>query len=123
MPKVSKWKYCCHFNQLTIHCEFPPERTCTPPPLTQYRVFPCDADSSVLDLNPFAAQSVVPNLLPSKIPKPQGEVTHISQGGYNLQMMLGWPASDYEENRVSVLVFMMFTHLFLPKFFHCTPHP
>ncbi|KAG2362922.1 hypothetical protein BDR07DRAFT_1376194 [Suillus spraguei] len=106
MPKVSKWKYCHHFNQLTIHCKFPPEHTCTPPPLTQHRVFSHDADSSVLDLaqnNPFAAQSVVPNLLPSKIPKPQGEVTCISQGGYNLQMMLGWPASDYEETWVVYL--------------------
>jgi hypothetical protein len=123
MPKASKWKYCRHFNQLTIHCEFPPERTCTPPPLTQHRVFPRDADSSALDLNPFAAQSVVPNLLPSKIPKPRGEVTRISRGGYNLQMTLGWPASDYEETRVSVLVFMTFTHLFLPKVFRCTPRP
>jgi len=107
MPKASsKWKYCRHFNQLTIHCEFPPERTCTPPPLTQHRVFPRDADSSALDpsqTNPFAAQSLVPNPLPSKIPKPRGEVTRISRGGYNLQMTLGWPVADYEETRVSVL--------------------
>ncbi|KAG1794247.1 uncharacterized protein HD556DRAFT_1237098, partial [Suillus plorans] len=33
----------------------------------------------------------------SKIPKPQGEVSQISQGGYNLQEMLGWPGSEYEE--------------------------
>ncbi|KAG2091928.1 hypothetical protein BD769DRAFT_1371114 [Suillus cothurnatus] len=118
MPKASsKWKYCRHFNQLTIHCEFPPERTCTPPPLTQHRVFPRDADSSALDpsqTNPFAAQSLVPNPLPSKIPKPRGEVTRISRGGYNLQMTLGWPVADYEETR-SFVVHLAHEHLNVNK--------
>lgn len=106
MPKVhSTWRYCRHFKPLTIHCEFPTERSYTPPPLTQHQVFSRDIDSS----SPDAAEQILPaaqlpDPLPSKIPKPRGEVSRISRGGYNLQEALGWPASEYEETRVRVFV-------------------
>ncbi|KAG2137102.1 uncharacterized protein EDB93DRAFT_1253719 [Suillus bovinus] len=93
MPKV----LCLHGNIIVTSSSSP----CT--------VFPHDADLSALDFaqnNPSAAQSPVPNLLPSKILKPQGEVTRISRGGYNLQVTLGWPVADYEETRL-----------------HCCPKP
>ncbi|KAG1734426.1 uncharacterized protein EDB91DRAFT_1250944 [Suillus paluster] len=103
MPKASpRWQYCRHFKQLTIHCEFPPERTCTPPPLTQHKVFSRDADSAPEEIL-LAAQSPVPDLLPLGIPKPRGEVTRISWGGYNLQLTLGWPVADYDETRSFVV--------------------
>ncbi|KAG1843222.1 hypothetical protein C8R48DRAFT_548942, partial [Suillus tomentosus] len=80
-----------HFKQLTIHCEFPPERICTPPPLTQHKVFPRDADSSAPDIT---------QQIPSAVQSP---VTCISRGGYNLQVTLGWPVADYDETRSFVV--------------------
>ncbi|KAG2083890.1 hypothetical protein BD769DRAFT_1660878 [Suillus cothurnatus] len=102
MPKATKWRYCRHFKPLTIHCEFPPERSYTPPPLTQHQVF-----SRAPDLSSDAAERPTPaGLLPipllAKIPKPRGEVSRISRGGYNLQEALGWPAAEYEETRAFV---------------------
>ncbi|KAG0692289.1 hypothetical protein DFH29DRAFT_817803, partial [Suillus ampliporus] len=93
-----------HFKPLTIHCKFPTECSYTPPPLTQHRVFSRDTDSS----SPDAAEQILPvaqlpDPLPSKIPKPRGEVSCISRGGYNLQEALGWPASEYEETHAFVL--------------------
>jgi hypothetical protein len=104
MPKAlsSHWRHYRHFKPLTIHCEFPPERTYTPPQLTQHKVFTLDADSSAR-LNSSLAQAPVPTAARSKIPKPRGEVSRINRGGYNLQDTLGWPSSEYEEIRVSDL--------------------
>ncbi|KAG1869696.1 hypothetical protein C8R48DRAFT_597241 [Suillus tomentosus] len=95
MPKVcSEWWYCRHFKPLTIHCEFPPERGYSPPPLMQHQVFSCDTDS----LLPDGIEKILPVVpLPSKIPKLRGEVSCLSQSGYNLQETLGWPASEYEK--------------------------
>ncbi|KAG2115432.1 hypothetical protein BD769DRAFT_1322689, partial [Suillus cothurnatus] len=45
---------------------------------------------------------LLPIPLSAKIPKPQGEVSRISRGGYNLQEALGWPAAEYEETRAFV---------------------
>jgi len=39
---------------------------------------------------------------PPKILKPQGEVSRLNQGGYNLQEKLGWSLSEYEEVRICV---------------------
>ncbi|KAG2341224.1 hypothetical protein BDR05DRAFT_949826 [Suillus weaverae] len=100
MPKArSEWRYCCHFKPLTIHCEFPPERGYSPPPLMQHQVFSHDTDSS----SPDGVEQIPPAVpLPSKIPKPRGEVSRLSRGGYNLQETLGWPASEYEETHAFV---------------------
>lgn len=106
MPKATpvRWRYCPHFKPLTIHCEFPPERALTPPPLTQHRVFSQDADSvqPIVQSIPAAPEPCVSAGMSSKkIQKPRGEVSRISRGGYNLQETLGWSSSEYEEIRVS----------------------
>ncbi|KAG1895985.1 uncharacterized protein F5891DRAFT_1193615 [Suillus fuscotomentosus] len=109
MPKVSRtpsrWRYCRHFKPLTIHCEFPPERACTPPPLTQHTVFSRDTDTSIPGADIDVAQPMPPAVQfaeqspITKIPKPHGEVSRINHGGYNLQEKLGWSPLEYEEIR------------------------
>ncbi|KAG1811325.1 hypothetical protein EV424DRAFT_1327709, partial [Suillus variegatus] len=69
------------------------------PPLMQHQVFSHDTDPS----SPDGIEQIPPAVpLPSKIPKPRGEVSRLSWGRYNLQETLGWPASEYEETRAFV---------------------
>lgn len=124
MPKATKWRYCRHFKPLTIHCEFPPERSYTPPPLTQHRVFSRSSDPSSDAAERPTPAALLPIPLSMKIPKPRGEVSRISRGGYNLQEALGWPASEYEETRVRVLtavVYCLFNFFPRRPLFHSWP--
>jgi hypothetical protein len=63
---------------------------------------------------------LLPIPLLAKIPKPRGEVSRISRGGYNLQEALGWPAAEYEETRVRILptvVYCLFNYFFFVQAF------
>ncbi|KAG2363764.1 hypothetical protein BDR07DRAFT_1281342 [Suillus spraguei] len=57
--------------------------------------FSCNTDCTVSAVpevsqnTPLAVQSSVPAFLLAKIPKPQGEVSRIKRGGYNLHEALG----------------------------------
>lgn len=100
MPKVPTchWSYHRHFSPLICQSIFSPERGVTPPPLTQHRTFPRNDRPVESERNPLPTETVQTK---TKILKPRGEVSRINRGGYNLQEKLGWPATDYEEVRVS----------------------
>ncbi|KAG6372573.1 hypothetical protein JVT61DRAFT_7686 [Boletus reticuloceps] len=106
MPKSTSyhWSFHRHFSPLVCQTAFPPERTITPPPLTQHKLFAREdlAVQSQLVEAPIPQQGSTPHIK-VLIPKPRGEVSRINRGGYNLQEKLGWPATDYEEIRGFVI--------------------
>ena len=101
MPKIrsSHWIFHRHFSPLVCQSVFPPERSATPPPLTQHKIFARE-DSNLPAAAPPGPQEFRGPRVKVLIPKPHGEVSRINRGGYNLQDKLGWPAADYEEIRV-----------------------
>ncbi|KAG1844675.1 hypothetical protein F4604DRAFT_1596060 [Suillus subluteus] len=114
MPKVcSHWRYARHFVPLTMHCNFPPERAMSPPPITQHKVFQREVNSIAVAQLDLLPSSLIPSL-PAKIPKPPGKVSRLKRGGYNLQETLGWSPLEYEEVR-SFVIHLAREHLSVKK--------
>ena len=101
MPKISSshWPFHRHFSPLVCQSVFPPERSATPLPLTQHKIFARE-DLDLPPAVPPGSREVRGPQVKVLILKPRGEVSRISRGGYNLHDKLGWPAADYEEIRV-----------------------
>lgn len=103
MPNAKPhWSYHQYFPPLTCHSIFAPERAITLNPLMQHKAFPREEPSTNAVV--WGQEPVIAAVTPTTalIHKPQGEVSRINQGGYNLQDTLGWPAAEYEEIRMSI---------------------
>ena len=103
MPKVTThWTFHQYFSLPTCHSVFPLEHGVTPAPLMQHKIFPREDVEHPAGLqNP---EPIPPSSGKVLILKPQGEVSRINWGGYNLQDKLGWPSAEYEEIQVSIIV-------------------
>ncbi|OBZ65917.1 hypothetical protein A0H81_14171 [Grifola frondosa] len=88
-----------HYHPLTLRSRFSPERLYTPPPSTVRTLFGAE---DICCVNPFhstlmASDPAIGNRAESRIQKPSGEVTRLSQEGYNLRNVLGWECDLYDE--------------------------
>ncbi|KLO03917.1 hypothetical protein SCHPADRAFT_795801, partial [Schizopora paradoxa] len=81
-----------HFPPLTSRSMFRKEALRIGSPLTWRTIFPF-ADGVVLC--PERTSSSTPVITKATIPKPHGEVSRLSRGGYNLEEALGWSKNEY----------------------------
>ncbi len=83
---------------------FGPERPLSPPPprrlRTQYKEVEVETEPVVVAAEvPVAGPSCTRK--PRSIPKPPGEVTRLSRGGYNLREAVDWSKEQFEDIQVS----------------------
>ncbi|KLO04504.1 hypothetical protein SCHPADRAFT_1003275 [Schizopora paradoxa] len=90
MPKTVKRNVLRHFPPLTNRSVFHKEPLSTGIVLASRTEFPLIEASAASGF-----PSVLPSKLRAEIPKPPGEVSRISRGGYNLEEKLGWSKSEY----------------------------
>ncbi|KZP07473.1 hypothetical protein FIBSPDRAFT_902054 [Athelia psychrophila] len=78
-----------HFSPLTMRTTFKQEHFSTPPPIAYHIVYPAGTHTpKSTAANPFTSDKPKSKALLKK--KPDGEVTRINRGGYNLQAELKW---------------------------------
>lgn len=90
-----------HFSPLTTQTTFKQEHLSTPPPLAYHIVYPAGTHTPNTSADPFACSKPKPKALLKK--KPDGEVTRLNRGGYNLQAELKWTDDLYQACQASSL--------------------
>jgi len=91
------------FPQLTSRTRFAAEVSITPYLLSVRKVWPLDiASTQPLRTRSVCVQEVEAGA-DSIIPKPRGQVSEISKGGYSLIDALGWEEARYKSVQVRIL--------------------
>lgn len=89
-----------HFSPLTTRTTFKQERLSTPPPIAYRIVYPVGTHTpKSTATNPFGCSK--PKSKTSLKKKPDGEVTRLNRGGYNLQAELKWADELYQSCQVN----------------------
>lgn len=89
-----------HFSPLTVRTTFRKERLSASPLLAYHLVYPVGNHTPHNTFaGPFAYNKSKPKALLKA--KPDGEVTRINRGGYNLQAKLKWTDDFYQACQVS----------------------
>lgn len=101
MPKVPKRRFQCHFPPLSNRSIFRGEALLTGIPLATRTAFSFEEEPAPQRSLPSAGDRSSRKL----IPKPPGEVSRLSRGGYNLGETLGWSKEDYGAVRVCLTRF------------------
>lgn len=103
MPKVVRRTFQRHFPPLTNRSMFRKEPLSTVSPLTSRTEFPLTDSTLEQPVNtsvPVRHSVGGTNTLKTYIPKPHGEVSRLSRGGYNLEEALGWSKAEYNSVQV-----------------------
>jgi hypothetical protein len=88
------------FPKLTFRTRFATEVSIPPHRLSIRKVWPLDTPSTQsLPTEPLCTQQVDVGTT-SIVPKPRGQVSEISKGGYSLIGTLGWEAAQYKAVQV-----------------------
>lgn len=104
-----------HFSPLTTRSVFKQERLSTPPQIAYHITYTAGAHNPRSDIvDPLAVVKVTFKAPPIK--KPDGEVTRINRGGYNLQAELKWTDEFYATCQVRLFyIIYLFLNNMLPQ--------
>lgn len=102
-----------HFSPLTVHTTFKKERLSTPSSIAYHNIYSVGSHtSSNHAANPFAVgTTAVSTSVKALLKKPDGEVTRLARGGYNLQAELKWREEFYQECQVRSSVLNQLAHV------------
>ena len=104
MPPICTSTHCvqCHFAPSVVCTFLKAEQLLTPPRMVWNMIFPHKSYGKILD-NWHLITEVsgdAPQHPVFLVAKPKGEVTHLSQQGYNLCDTLGWTTQVYSDVQV-----------------------